>query len=178
MKKKITILLLALCLVLLAACGEPSPSDALKADIEKAKSSPDEIIEGIGSDGFGEEATQALIDKVLDFDYKLGEEKVDGETATVDLTITTYPLGEIFTNVLSELFSSNLEELGAMTEEELTAYMDETLISNLDKAEKNFETDLTVTLKKQDGKWVVEESEEFTNALTGGMLDFASSMMG
>ena len=148
MKKKITILLLALCLVLLAACGEPSPSDALKADIEKAKSS------------------------------KLGEEKVDGETATVDLTITTYPLGEIFTNVLSELFSSNLEELGAMTEEELTAYMDETLISNLDKAEKNFETDLTVTLKKQDGKWVVEESEEFTNALTGGMLDFASSMMG
>ena len=45
MKKKVTILLLALCLVFLAACGAPSPSDALKADLEDAKSSPDEIIE-------------------------------------------------------------------------------------------------------------------------------------
>ena len=71
MKKKVTILLLAFCLVFLAACGSPSPSDALKADLENAKSSPDEIMDGLGSDGFGEEATQALIDKVLEFDLSL-----------------------------------------------------------------------------------------------------------
>ncbi len=177
MKKKVTILLLALCLVFLAACGAPSPSDALKADLEDAKSSPDEIIEGIVSDGFGEEATQALIDKVLEFDYELGEEKIDGDTATVELTITTYPLGDVFTNVLTELFSSDMEELASMSEDELMAKMDETLMSELDAVEKSYKTDLTVTLNQEDGQWVAEESNELSNALTGGMLDFASSMM-
>jgi len=176
MKKKVTILLLALCLVFLAACGSASPSDALKADMENAKSSPDEIMEGIGDDGFGEEATQALIDKVLEFDYKLGEEKIDGDTATVEVTITTYPLGEIFSTVITELMS-NMEELSTMSEDELTAWMDETLMGLLDKAEKTYTSEVTVTLKKQDGNWVVQESDELSNALTGGMLDFASSMM-
>lgn len=178
MKKKVTILLLALCLVFLAACGSPSPSDALKADLEDAKSSPDEIMEGIGSDGFGEEATQALIDKVLEFDYKLGEEKIDGDSATVEVTITTYPMGEVFTTVITTLLSSDMETLGAMSEEEMTEWMDETLMAELDKAEKNYKSDITVTLEKEDGAWVVQESDELSNALTGGMLDFASSMMG
>ena len=47
-------------------------------------------MEGIGSDGFGEEATQALIDKVLEFDYKLGEEKIDGDSATVEAVSYTH----------------------------------------------------------------------------------------
>ena len=170
MKKKVTILLLAFCLVFLAACGSPSPSDA--------KSSPDEIMDGLGSDGFGEEATQALIDKVLEFDYEIGEESIDGDTATVELTITTYPLGDIFTTVLSELFSSDMEELASMTEDELMAWMDETLISQLDAAEKTYVTDVTVTLNQEDGQWVVQEDQEFSNALTGGMIDFASDAMG
>ena len=178
MKKKVTILLLAFCLVFLAACGSPSPSDALKADLENAKSSPDEIMDGLGSDGFGEEATQALIDKVLEFDYEIGEESIDGDTSTVELTITTYPLGDIFTTVLSELFSSDMEELASMTEDELMAWMDETLISQLDAAEKTYVTDVTVTLNQEDGQWVVQEDQEFSNALTGGMIDFASDAMG
>ena len=42
--KKVSILLLALCLIFMTACGTASPTDALKADLENAKSSPDEII--------------------------------------------------------------------------------------------------------------------------------------
>ena len=135
-------------------------------------------MDGLGSDGFGEEATQALIDKVLEFDYEIGEESIDGDTATVELTITTYPLGDIFTTVLSELFSSDMEELASMTEDELMAWMDETLISQLDAAEKTYVTDVTVTLNQEDGQWVVQEDQEFSNALTGGMIDFASDAMG
>ena len=50
-------------------------------------------------------------------------------------------------------------------------------MSELDAVEKSYKTDLTVTLNQEDGQWVAEESNELSNALTGGMLDFASSMM-
>ena len=52
--KKVSILLLALCLIFMTACGTASPTDALKADLENAKSSPDEIIGQLGEDGFGD----------------------------------------------------------------------------------------------------------------------------
>jgi len=70
-----------------------------------------------------------------------------------------------------------MEELASMSEDELMAKMDETLMSELDAVEKSYKTDLTVTLNQEDGQWVAEESNELSNALTGGMLDFASSMM-
>lgn len=176
MKKKATILLLALCLVFLAACGSSSPTDALKADLENAKSSPDEIIKGLGADGFGEDATKALIDKVLEFDYEFGEEKIDGDTATVETTITTYPFGEIFTNIITKMLGEDLDKIGKMNETEAAAYLDEQLTSSLNDAKKDYSKTITVTLKKESGKWVVQEDDAFSNALTGGMLDFAQSM--
>ena len=174
MKKKVTILLLAFCLVFLAACGSPSPSDALKADLENAKSSPDEIMDGLGSDGFGEEATQALIDKVLEFDYELGEETIDGDTATVEATITTYPFGEMFSNLLISFMGEALAD-PTMTEETMMDTLDQLLIESLDSAEKTYEATVTVTLINDGDAWVVQESDELSNALTGGMLDFANS---
>lgn len=178
MKKKVTVLLLAFCLVLLAvACGEPSPADAVKADLEDAKSSPEEILEGVGSEGFGEEATQLLIDKMLDFDYELGEEAVNGDSATVELSLTTYPFGEIFTTVINNLFNTDMTTIAGMTEDGLNAWMDEMLISELNAAEKTYTADVTVELEKVDGHWAVQESEELSNAITGGMMDFASGML-
>lgn len=82
--KKLLVMLLALIMCFgMAACGQKdSPSDALKADMENAKSGAEDLM-GDLDDSLGEEAGQAFIDKMLDFDYKLGEESVDGDTATV-----------------------------------------------------------------------------------------------
>ena len=99
MKEFIVVLLALIMCFGMTACSKDSPSDALKADLENAKSNPEELAEGM-DEGFGEEAGKAFVEKMLDFDYKLGEEKVDGDTATVQATITTYPFGEIFTQVL------------------------------------------------------------------------------
>ena len=174
--KKVAILILALCLLFLTACGSSSPTDALKADLEDAKSSPDEIIGELGEDGFGEEATQALIDKVLEFDYELGEENIDGDTATVETTITTYPFGEIFTSVVSDFINQAFSNTD-MTDEEMTALLDSLLMDAMDNAEKSYSKTITVELKKDGGAWVVQESDDLSNALTGGMLDFANSAM-
>ena len=56
------------------------------------------------------------------------------------------------------------------------SYLDEQLTSSLNDAKKDYSKTITVTLKKESGKWVVQEDDAFSNALTGGMLDFAQSM--
>lgn len=175
--KKVSILLLALCLIFMTACGTASPTDALKADLENAKSSPDEIIGQLGEDGFGEEATQALVDKVLEFDYQLGEEKIDGDKATVETTITTYPFGEIFTSIVGDFVTQAFANPD-MTDDDASALLDQLLMDALDKADKTYSKTITIELAQEDGKWVVQESDEMSNALTGGMLDFAAAASG
>ncbi len=174
--KKTIVLLLALCLILMTACGASGPSAALQADLENAKASPEEIMGEMGDDGFGEKATEALIDKVLEFEYELGEESIDGDTATVETTITTYPFGQMFTNVVSQFVTDALTNAGTMTDEDLTELMDKLLMDELNKAEKTYTKTIDIELVQEDGVWVVQESEEMSNALTGGMLDFAESM--
>ncbi len=175
--KKVSILLLALCLIFMTACGTASPTDALKADLENAKSSPDEIIGQLGEDGFGEEATQALVDKVLEFDYQLGEEKIDGDKATVETTITTYPFGEIFTGIVADFITQAFANPD-MTDDDASALLDQLLMDALDKADKTYSKTITIELSQEDGEWVVQESDEMSNALTGGMLDFAAAASG
>ena len=175
--KKVSILLLALCLIFMTACGTASPTDALKADLENAKSSPDEIIGQLGEDGFGEEATQALVDKVLEFNYQLGEEKIDGDKATVETTITTYPFGEIFTGIVADFITQAFANPD-MTDDDASALLDQLLMDALDKADKTYSKTITIELSQEDGEWVVQESDEMSNALTGGMLDFAAAASG
>ena len=175
--KKVSILLLALCLIFMTACGTASPTDALKADLENAKSSPDEIIGQLGEDGFGEEATQALVDKVLEFDYQLGEEKIDGDKATVETTITTYPFGEIFTGIVADFITQAFANPD-MTDDDASALLDQLLMDALDKADKTYSKTITIELSQEDGEWVVQESDEMSNALTGGMLDFSAAASG
>ena len=175
--KKVSILLLALCLIFMTACGTASPTDALKADLENAKSSPDEIIGQLGEDGFGEEATQALVDKVLEFDYQLGEEKIDGDKATVETTITTYTFGEIFTGIVADFITRAFANPD-MTDDDASALLDQLLMDALDKADKTYSKTITIELSQEDGEWVVQESDEMSNALTGGMLDFAAAASG
>ena len=175
--KKVSILLLALCLIFMTACGTASPTDALKADLENAKSSPDEIIGQLGEDGFGEEATHALVNKVLEFDYQLGEEKIDGDKATVETTITTYPFGEIFTGIVADFIPQAFANPD-MTDDDASALLDQLLMDALDKADKTYSKTITIELAQEDGEWVVQESDEMSNALTGGMLDFAAAASG
>ena len=173
--KKLLVMLLALIMCFgMAACGQKdSPSDALKADMENAKSGAEDLM-GDLDDSLGEEAGQAFIDKMLDFDYKLGEESVAGDTATVETTITTYPFGDIFSQVLTDYITEAFSNLD-MTEEEGQQLMASLMTEALDKAEKSYETTVTVNLAKEDGQWVVQEDDALANALTGGIYDMANS---
>lgn len=176
--KKTLVLLLVMCLLVLTSCGSSGPTAALKADLENAKASPEEIMGEMGEDGFGEKATEALIDKVLEFEYELGEEVIDGDKATVETTITTYPFGQIFSNVVTNFISQAFANAGNMSDEDMNNLMDKLLMDELNKAEKTYTKTIQIELEQEDGVWVVQEGVEMSNALTGGMVDFANSMNG
>ena len=99
---------------------------------------------------------------------------VDGDTATVETTITTYPFGDIFSQVLTDYITEAFSNLD-MTEEEGQQLMASLMTEALDKAEKSYETTVTVNLAKEDGQWVVQEDDALANALTGGIYDMANS---
>ena len=175
--KKISVLLLTFCLVFLCACGKDSPSAALKADLEDAKSDSEAIMNDIGQAGFGEEATDELINKMLEFEYKLGEEKVGEKKATVETTITTYPFGDILKNAVDSFTKEAFENPGSMNEKEASELLGKLITEELNSAKKSYTKTVTVTLSREDEQWVVNESREFTNALTGGLLDFSNTLV-
>lgn len=175
MTKKITILLLALCVIFMTACSPATPTDILKADLEKVKASPDNVIKWLNSEyAFGKEATEALVKKITDFDYEFGEEKFGGGIATVEVTITTYPFGDILSQAITESLSAGISSSGAIAENDMISLMTENLVSHLDKAKKTYTAIIMITLSSKNGKWVANENDDFINAISGGLFDIVA----
>lgn len=129
-----------------------------------------------------QERVMVVLNKLLEFEYTVGEEHVDGDTATVDVTFTNYDIGSaaktFMQGALTEAFSQALSgntDKGAATE---------SMLSNLEKAagnlgEKNVTKEAQVKLAKgDDGTWKLVDfssDEEYTkqlmNAVFGGVVD-------
>lgn len=139
-----------------------------------------------------DEASKALSDaftsKIYDFDYELGKETIaeDGETATVEITTKTYDMTEIFSNFYEEYMGQALDKYSGkssrMKEEDLEKMAAQILQEQMDKAaEKNYEGKASLSLTKEDGRWVVDEISEdnpdFLNAISGGMMDVAADVI-
>lgn len=175
MKKFLVVLLaIVMCFGMVACADKSSPSAAVEKDIKDAKSAPEEFMGEIEEDGMGKEAQELMIEKFLDFDYKLGEEKIDGDKATVEATFTTYPFGQIMQDVLTKYMTEAFANLDK-SEEELETLMNDLLVDGLKNAKKDFVSTVTMELVKEKGEWVVQDSDDLTNAITGGLLDLMSS---
>ncbi len=121
-----------------------------------------------------------VIKKVADFDYKIEKEKINGDKATVVVVFTTYNFGEKFENNLQELITEASQyTLEDMSEAELTKRLFINIFEALNDADKTFSAELEFKLKREDGKWKVEENiEDMTNILWGNMLQGIGSMTG
>lgn len=119
-----------------------------------------------------------LTDKILDYDYEIGEETINGDTATVKVNFTSYdlktPVGEALASYLEDAFGAAMVEAfgGAkMDQDKLLAGFYEDLADGLEKqTEKNTTAEATFNLSKVDGQWVVDQvNDDVLDAMTGGL---------
>lgn len=138
----------------------------------------------------GEETTEIGMTEVLekemnpmllDFDYELSNEAVDGDTATVDVKVTTYQLGEAFSEYFSEYLSQSLDMvMDDVSSDELSQLSANILSEKLTGlTEKTYEGSCTLTLTKTDDKWVVDEiapASDTIDVLSGGLVTAINNM--
>ena len=133
MRKIFSIFLIFVLAASLSACGSaPTPKDIAEKYLAAIKAQDEEGISALSEGSYSEdelmgtvdlvlgeseegeeydEATKKFKEKVIDFDYTIGEERIDGENAEVDVTIKTYDfgtmLGQYAERAMSELMAED-----------------------------------------------------------------------
>ncbi len=201
--KKMTciICLLLTVIMLFNACSfQKSPTEVATSFLEALIAQDEEALEKVYSGdwsedggltatlnsadlgGMSKETAEKFVGKVLEFDYTFGEETINDDKATVEVTITTYNFTSMFSDMLTDLYSKAIElAFSGLTEEELekqvNAMADQALSGSLDKlTEKTVSNTVKLELTKDGHSWKVDPvTDEFTDALLGGLNTFLES---
>lgn len=203
MKRLSTLLLALLLVVTMTSCGNTqAPKEVATGYLQEVQKEATESVEKVESgdveelnemfqmnieaeqfEKFSDEAKTAWKDfmkKLADFDFEVKDEKIaeDEKTATVTVSITTYNLGEKFQVTMSDLMTNAFAlSMSGKSEDEIVSELITSMFTEMNKAEKDYKKDVTLTLENTDDGWEVnEDNEELTNALTGGMVDVANQM--
>ncbi|MDR2156391.1 MAG: hypothetical protein LBO81_01220 [Clostridiales Family XIII bacterium] len=177
--------------------GGDTPGEALARTLDALKrQSPSKLYvpAGIGA-AYADGAMNEIAQQILEFEYEIGGVAVRGDRAEVNVTVRTYPLGEIFEKSMEDFLIWLADEIAAEENAEadgeepaVPAGESETAFYNslfegrfretLSKAEKNFERTVTVTLLRTDGGvWVMDPlspGSGILDAVYGGMPNAAS----
>lgn len=190
-KKVISAIMITLLAFVFCACGsasEATPSDVAGDFLEAVKAQDTTAIEKVyAGEGFDmtkstdtsdlpEGLAEQLTEKMFGFDYEIGEEAIDGESATVEVTIKTYDIGDAFEDFMGEYVSQALDlAMSGADEEKLTEVAMEIFAEKFDElSDKDYSATVKLPLEKTEDGWKVsqiDDDSDFLNALTGGMLD-------
>lgn len=183
---------------LLVGCSEESPSDVTKTYLDALKSQDSDAYSKVYADGDANPLSQGfagvdsskltddqkaipeMTEKMLDFDYTIGEEQVDGDKATVKVTIKTYKLGDAFSKSVEDYLSKAVKKAlsGKVDEDEMSDLMMECFSDQLGKLkDKDYEKTTTFNLTNGDDGWTIDElTDDQIDVLTGGLVKAASKL--
>lgn len=197
--KKLTVIILSLLLSLsFSACGSnaPSPTDVSKDFMEAIKNKDNDslkslyagevlnITDGIETDADESAEMKSLYEemyaKLFEFDYKISNEKINDQKATVDVEITTYQLGQAFKDFVGDYMREafSLGMTGA-SDDVVEKKGVEILSNKLGSMKKDYSQTVTLRLTLKDDAWVVDElkkDSDFYDALTGGAVKVGKEM--
>ena len=165
----------------IASVYDGTDVDLLEAASDSAEDNETDVDSETTDTGLEAVYEEQMLPKMLDFDYELSNEQIDGDKATVDVKITTYRIGDAFTAFFSDYISQAfMLAFSDASEEDLDALATTILSGKLaDLSEKTYEKTATLSLSMKDDKWVVdniEDSDELLDAITGGLVTSMKTM--
>lgn len=183
MKRTIAAICIFLFTISLCACGGATPTEVTAQFLDDFK--VQENVEGFSSIVADDEMSRTreyfedeIIPMILDFDYELSNERIDGEEATVDVSVTAYDFGDAMSQSNDELRVVVRNIAGGNPEaEDIDAAMKAVYRKNFDRVEKTYAETVSVKLVKENGDWTIDDIEkqgELMNAITGGLLKAAA----
>ena len=197
MKKRLALLLIIALTFVLTACGRETPETALNNAMQAVINYDLETMQKYFSDditdeidySFAEDDSEeaestkqlyTLIVKNLTYSITNITEEGDTATATIEATNADFNiiLGSVFSKAFTELIGyAFLPEEQQLSEEQKTAMYTQWLIEaysadNLQTVTKT----ATVNMTYQDNGWKIEATDEFLNAVFGGIISAGEAM--
>lgn len=170
MKKLIALVLcFALCSVALISCSK-SPADeasaALSEVLDALKAGDMDKIVDLGVADADTEEAKMIMAMFKKLEHKVTEAtEVDENTVEVKVSITTVDMMKVF----EEYIAQGMAKMAEDPEWEDDGALLETIVDGIEETVTN---SATVTMIKEDGKWITaEENTELANALLGGLGD-------
>ena len=170
----------------LCACGpseEEAIRDALAAELDQIAQTPteDEMREALGGTydelvAYGIEPSELYAALYSRFEYEMGDVSVDGDTATVTLSVTNVDVGEALSNferyAMEWMYSEEaLEIVMTQGEDAYVAAGMRLLVDALsDEGLGTVTEDVSIELRRDsDGSWRLADEDEAARALLGGV---------
>lgn len=143
--------------------------ETMLSDLKSGNYAQEMLGNALQEEGFNEDAQKLFFDKL---DWKIQNEKIEGDKATVEVEITNKDfktiIGNYMQKVLKVAFSGqniNQDEMMNYLIEELKNDEIETVTANQ-----------SIVLEKKDGKWeATEENNDFANILLPGFNEATSA---
>jgi|GEM_PF-2075293 len=148
-------------------------------DIQKAG----DYVTGDGMDAYiGNEYVEILRGVLSRLQYRITDERIDGDTALVEVEVTAVDLTKIAKSMLVDLAKEAALQKIKGSNVDIAAFLKDYFSNKVDpKTLSTVKTNATVHLiKDAGGKWRVDldnqENLDFVNALTGGFVETLQSV--
>lgn len=126
----------------------------------------DEILE---EDSFSNEAENAMNNVLSKIEYKIGEEQIDGDKATVNVSLNNVNFSNLFMQFLNKYMTEILNtsfEGKEMSDEELTKLSNDILIELMNTSEQETRNG-DISLIKVDGEWQIDMNDTLKELMLG-----------
>lgn len=177
LKKVLAVLVAGLMLFTFASCGS-SPESAVTSYLDSlVNADGDAINEALGTDNelkeiFGDTDLSKLFSSMT---YEVVSTKeTDENNAVVKVKITNKDIGSQMPKAYNEVYNyAFANAFSGKSEAELTKAVSKIFVKYVKKAldsDKTVTNEVSVKVKNGDDGWEIEENDELTNAILGGML--------
>lgn len=184
--KKLFLVLATLLLCVSCSKKFPSPTSVVEEEMKVFKNEVlTDVTGSMGAEGSSdnEKALKDQMGKMLsNISYKLDNESVDGDEATVDAHFKTYDFATSFNDTLTEFLTQGITmAMNGASDEEMNDLLYQIWYEDLVELEKegvSKDFDYTFELEKTKDSWEISNgnTDEFVDGILGGLMSSIASL--